>query len=99
MRNVPEWTKGNAFAKRFFKWLRRKNKPALLTWEKCVYQDLERRGVNAEIIRRMEEKGYKSTSKEESQQIARRLIKAGITLGRRSRILYQSGRRLGSEFL
>lgn len=43
-------------------------------------KDLERRGVDAEIIRRMEEKGYKSTSKEESQQIARRLIKQGLRL-------------------
>lgn len=43
-------------------------------------KDLERRGVNAEIIRCMEEKGYKSTSKEESQQIARRLIKQGLRL-------------------
>ena len=31
MRNVPKWAKGNAFAKRFFKWLRKKNNPALLT--------------------------------------------------------------------
>lgn len=31
MRNVPKWAKGNGFAKRFFKWLRRKNQGALLT--------------------------------------------------------------------
>ena len=42
MRNVPEWTKGNAFAKRFFKWLRRKNKPALLTWENVFTKTFNR---------------------------------------------------------
>jgi len=31
MRNVPKWAKGNGFAKRFFKWLRRKNQGPLLT--------------------------------------------------------------------
>lgn len=42
MRNVPEWTKGNAFAKRFFKWLRKKNKPALLTWENVFTKTFNR---------------------------------------------------------
>mgnify|MGYP000647616289 FL=1 len=42
MRNVPEWTKGNAFAKRFFKWLRKKNNPALLTWENVFTKTFNR---------------------------------------------------------
>ena len=43
-------------------------------------KDLERRGADREMILHMEEKGYKSTSEEDSQQIARRLIKEGFRL-------------------
>lgn len=52
MRNVPKWAKGNGFAKRFFKWLRRKNQGALLT-EDAVFTKVSNqeftfvyRGVN-----------------------------------------------------
>ena len=43
MRNVPKWAKGNAFAKRFFKWLRKKNNPALLTGD-AVFTKVSSRG-------------------------------------------------------
>lgn len=43
MRNVPNWAKGNAFAKRFFKWLRKKNNPALLTGD-AVFTKVSSRG-------------------------------------------------------
>lgn len=43
-------------------------------------KDLERRGADGEIIQRMIAKGYKSTDYEDSQQIARKLIKEGLRL-------------------
>lgn len=43
-------------------------------------QDLKRRGLDDEMIKMMEEKGYKSTNDQNSELIARRMIKNGMRL-------------------